>query len=76
MVKNMTEMPKNIGYYELQDELGFDDLYVVYFARDVRTGRQVALKLLGSRFSGNPEARQRFIKEFAAQMKHLSQQGR
>src|SRR5690242_16388223 len=38
----------------------------VYRARDVRLGRDVAVKVLASRLAGNPEAKERFEREAKA----------
>ncbi len=61
-----------IGRYSLERELGRGGMGVVYLAREVRLDRQVAIKLLPPDFSGNPDLRERFMREArtAARLSH------
>jgi serine/threonine protein kinase/tetratricopeptide (TPR) repeat protein len=52
-----------LGRYEIMSQLGFGGMGEVYRARDTRLGRTVAIKILPSDLSGNPEARRRFEHE-------------
>ena len=61
-----------IGRYSLDRELGRGGMGVVYLAREVRLDRQVAIKLLPPDLSGNPDLRERFMREArtAARLSH------
>ena len=52
-----------LGPYEIQSPLGAGGMGEVYRARDTRLDRTVAVKILPSHLSENPEARQRFDRE-------------
>ncbi len=52
-----------LGPYEIQTPLGAGGMGEVYRARDTRLERIVAIKILPSHLSENPEARQRFDRE-------------
>jgi serine/threonine protein kinase/Tol biopolymer transport system component len=52
-----------LGPYEIESPLGAGGMGEVYRARDTRLGRTVAVKILPSHLSDNPEARQRFERE-------------
>ena len=52
-----------LGPYEIQSPLGAGGMGEVYRARDTRLDRTVAVKILPSRLSENPEAKQRFERE-------------
>ncbi len=52
-----------LGPYEIQSPLGAGGMGEVYRARDTRLERTVAVKILPSHLSENPEARQRFDQE-------------
>jgi len=52
-----------LGPYEIESPLGAGGMGEVYRARDTRLERTVAVKILPSHLSDNPEARQRFERE-------------
>jgi serine/threonine protein kinase len=52
-----------LGPYEIQSPLGAGGMGEVYRARDTRLDRTVAVKILPSHLSSNPEAQQRFDRE-------------
>src|SRR5580700_6554247 len=52
-----------LGPYEIVSPLGAGGMGEVYRARDTRLDRTVAVKILPSHLSENPEARQRFERE-------------
>src|SRR5579864_4347968 len=52
-----------LGPYEIVGSLGAGGMGEVYRARDVRLNRHVAIKILPSHFSGNPELKSRFERE-------------
>src|ERR1700676_3859297 len=52
-----------LGPYEIQSSLGAGGMGEVYRARDTRLDRTVAVKILPSHLSENPEAKQRFERE-------------
>jgi eukaryotic-like serine/threonine-protein kinase len=55
-----------LGPYEIVTPLGAGGMGEVYRARDTRLDRIVAVKILPSHLSGNPEARRRFEREARA----------
>ncbi|HEX6502704.1 MAG TPA: protein kinase [Terriglobales bacterium] len=55
-----------LGPYEIEAPLGSGGMGEVYRARDTRLDRSVAIKILPSRLSTSPEARQRFDREARA----------
>ncbi|GII83165.1 hypothetical protein Ssi03_11550 [Sphaerisporangium siamense] len=54
--------PRRLGVHDLTGRLGEGGQGVVYLGR-APDGRQVAIKLLHARLSGDPEARGRFLRE-------------
>jgi len=55
-----------LGPYEIQSPLGGGGMGEVYRARDTRLDRVVAIKILPSHLSDDPEAGQRFDREARA----------
>src|SRR6202167_4810991 len=55
-----------LGHYEIQSPLGAGGMGEVYRAKDTRLDRTVAVKVLPSHLSENPEAKQRFDREARA----------
>src|SRR5260370_11683574 len=55
-----------LGPYEIQSPLGAGGMGEGYRARDTRLERTVAVKILPSHLSENPEAKQRFEREARA----------
>src|SRR6266567_3375342 len=55
-----------LGPYEIVSALGAGGMGEVYRARDTRLDRTVAIKILPSHLSSNPEAKQRFEREARA----------
>jgi serine/threonine-protein kinase len=60
------------GQYSLESELGRGGMGVVYLAQDVSLDRPVALKVLPKELAGNPDVRDRFLREArtAAKLSH------
>lgn len=54
---------KQIGQFEIQDELGRGGMAVVYRAVDTHTNQQVALKVLYEHWLGDSGAVKRFVRE-------------
>ena len=61
-----------LAKYELIEEIGHGGMATVYRARDVRLGREVAIKLIHKHLRENPEVRRRFVSEAkaVAKLKH------
>jgi Tol biopolymer transport system component len=57
---------RTIGHYEIQSFLGAGGMGVVYLARDLKLGRQIAIKLLPARFTNDTAQVQRFECEASA----------
>jgi serine/threonine protein kinase len=55
-----------LGPYEIQSPLGAGGMGEVYRAKDTRLDRTVAVKILPSHLSDNPDAKQRFDREARA----------
>src|SRR5690348_7062406 len=55
-----------LGPYEIQSPLGAGGMGEVYRARDTRLDRSIAIKILPTHLSSNPEAKQRFEREARA----------
>ena len=55
-----------LGPYEIMSPLGAGGMGEVYRARDTRLGRDVAVKVLPSSFSGDEQRLQRFEQEACA----------
>ncbi|MGB0386098.1 MAG: AAA-like domain-containing protein [Ardenticatenaceae bacterium] len=56
-------MKKQVGRYEIKDELGKGGMGVVYLAHDPRLGRDVALKVLSDDLVDDPRFHHRFERE-------------
>ena len=59
-------LPRRIGPFELTERLGSGGMGVVYAARDLELGRDVALKLIRPDHLGVDDSRRRFRREVAA----------
>src|ERR1700751_109408 len=55
-----------LGPYEIESALGAGGMGEVYRARDTRLDRSIAIKILPTHLSSNPEAKQRFDREARA----------
>jgi eukaryotic-like serine/threonine-protein kinase len=55
--------PQQIGGYRILRQLGRGGMATVYLAEQISLGRQVALKLMSPRMSGETEAVERFLRE-------------
>ena len=54
---------QTVGHYQFVERIGAGGMGEVYLATDIATGRKAALKLLPSRFTGDPERLRRFERE-------------
>ncbi len=52
-----------LGPYQVESQLGAGGMGEVYRATDTRLDRTVAVKVLPSQFSQNPDLRERFERE-------------
>jgi serine/threonine protein kinase len=61
-----------LSSYRIGEEIGRGGMAVVYAARDERFDRPVALKVLAAHLAGDPEFRQRFLREarIASRLEH------
>src|SRR5450432_1058501 len=57
---------KTISHYEVVEKLGAGGMGDIYKALDPRLNRSVAIKVLSTANSGDPERRRRFIQEAQA----------
>jgi Tol biopolymer transport system component/predicted Ser/Thr protein kinase len=64
--------PRQIAHYEIVARLGAGGMGEVFRARDLRLGRDVAIKVMHRGLSSNPDRRRRFEREAqaAAQLNH------
>ena len=68
----MAAAPERLGKYEILNEIGRGGFAIVYLARDLTLGRQVALKVLAQHRAHDPEFVRRFQQEAhaAASLNH------
>jgi len=68
----MTMVSATIGRYHIIEELGRGGMGVVYKGHDPLLNRSVAIKILSQQLVGNPESKDRFIREAqaAARLNH------
>jgi len=59
-------MGRTLSHYELLEEIGKGGMGVVYWARDTRLDRFVAIKLLPPEQMANPDRKRRFVQEAKA----------
>lgn len=62
----MSQHPQKIGKYEIRQELGKGAMGVVYLAYDTVLERDVALKVMASSITSDPELKDRFEREAKA----------
>ncbi|HRI10780.1 MAG TPA: hypothetical protein PKW35_23335, partial [Nannocystaceae bacterium] len=60
------QVPRHLGDFEIQKELGRGGMGAVYLAVDPTLGRQVALKVLSPGFASTAQAVDRFLRESRA----------
>lgn len=60
---SMPTLPKTIGPYEVDREIGRGGMGIVYLARDTRLGRDVAIKALPDELAADPDRLARFERE-------------
>src|SRR5262245_10752371 len=72
LLDDVTPTPDRLGDYEIIKELGRGGMGIVYLARDMQLGHQVALKVLKAPLATESKERARFIREgrAAATIKH------
>jgi serine/threonine-protein kinase len=63
LVKTRGALMKRFGKYEIVQQLGVGGMAIVYRARDILLGRDVALKVIGHQLKGGEAAEQRFLNE-------------
>src|SRR5471032_398754 len=63
------EKPKVVGGFEVVRRIGAGAMGEVYLAKQIGTGREVALKVIAKRFTEDPD----FIKRFDREIELLSQ---
>ncbi|MEE3373445.1 MAG: serine/threonine-protein kinase [Planctomycetota bacterium] len=59
-------LPKNLGPYRIQSHIGRGGMGVVYRASDTRLDREVAIKVLPSKYAGDGQSLDRFQREAKA----------
>jgi len=59
-------MRDTLSYYRLEQEIGKGGMGVVYAAVDTRLGRRVAIKILPSEATADPDRKRRFLQEARA----------
>ncbi len=71
-VASRPALPERIGEFRIIERIGRGAMGVVYSARDMRTGRSVAIKLMMADLEGDRETRVRFEREarVAGEMLH------
>lgn len=57
---------KTLGHYQITSQLGKGGMGEVYRAKDLKLGRDVAIKVLSRERIADPEAKQRFVREAQA----------
>jgi serine/threonine-protein kinase len=62
----MSSDPQNFGKYQIQSRLGQGGMSTVYVARDPDLGREVAIKVLSSHLTSDPQFAERFMREAQA----------
>jgi hypothetical protein len=66
-VERSAELPRQIGRYEIEAEIGRGMMGVVYRAQDPLLRRTVALKVIELAFPVSPQERERFEQRFVAE---------